>query len=209
MKDRREFLPEDINAKDAFTEEEIALLEKFLPDDLLGNSIRLMLGTGLRTQELLALSPSDFAKDGSYVMVNKAIKTVNGHPTLGPPKSKSSRRRIPIPENYRHCAKYLCEHGGKEHIWSMPGHNPLYSVGSFRRRYYTALNKIPGVRKLSPHCCRHSYVTRLEACNVPMEVISRLAGHSEIKTTDHYLHTSEETLSNAVSVLNHLKKKEN
>lgn len=202
MRDKRDLLPEQRSTKEAFSDEEVAFLERYLEEDLLGNSIRLMLCTGLRTQELLALSPTDFSEDASYVSVQKAIKTVDGHPTLGPPKSKSSRRKIPIPECCRKYARYLCEHGGKDFIWSLPGKNPLYSVGSFRRRYYTALSKIPGVRKLSPHCCRHTYVTRLEARNVPMEVIARLAGHSEIKTTDRYLHTSTETLSNAVSVLN-------
>ena len=205
MRDKREFLAEQSDEKETFTDEEIELLETYLEDDLLGNSIRIMLCTGLRTQELLALSPSDFADDGSFVNVTKAIKTVNGHSMLGPPKSRSSRRRIPIPEKYRECAKFLCEQGGKEFIWSLPGKNPLYSVGSFRRRYYTAIGKIPGVRKLSPHCCRHTYVTRLEARNVPMEMIARLAGHSEIKTTDRYLHTAMETLANAVSVLNNKK----
>lgn len=43
--------------KDAFTEDEVHLLLEHLPDDLLGNSIRLLLGTGMRVQELLALQP--------------------------------------------------------------------------------------------------------------------------------------------------------
>jgi len=195
--------------KDAFTEEEIRLLEKNLPRDLLGHSIRLMLNTGMRVQELLALTPDSICEDGSKIYIDRAIKTVNGIPMVGPPKSKRSKRVIPVPESHRDCAIFLRENGGKELIWTGTLHQSIYGVGSFRRRYYTALSKIPGVRNLSPHCCRHTYVTRLEARNVPMEVIARLAGHSEIKTTDHYLHTSEETLSNAVSVLNHLKKKEN
>ena len=35
-----------------------------------------------------------------------------------------------------------------------------------------------------------------------MEQIARLAGHSRISTTDGYVHTDIETLSNAVAVLN-------
>ncbi len=31
-----------------------------------------------------------------------------------------------------------------------------------RRAYYRTLEKIPGVRRLSPHCCRHTYVTLLQ-----------------------------------------------
>lgn len=190
------------STKDAFTEEEINLLDEYLPNDLLGNSIRLMLYTGIRVQELLALTPASISEDGSVLRIDQAIKTVNGVPVLGPPKSKRSKRTVPIPAAYRNCAMFLRSNGGKELIWTKTLKQSLYSVGSFRRRYYTALSKIPGVRKLSPHCCRHTYVTRLEARNVPMEIIARLAGHSEIKTTDRYLHTSAEMLENAVSVLN-------
>ena len=78
------------------------------------------------------------------------MKTVDNHPVLGPPKSKSGVRTIPIPENARASAKYLREHGGKTLIWSLPGRNPCYSVRAFRRRYYTAIGQVEGVRKLSP-----------------------------------------------------------
>ena len=35
-----------------------------------------------------------------------------------------------------------------------------------------------------------------------METISRLAGHSNIETTDGYLHSSPETLAKAANMLN-------
>ena len=82
--------------KDAFTVEEVATLLEKLPEDLLGNSIRLMLVTGLRLQELLALTPKDIAADGSVVYVSKAVKMVEGIPKLGSPKSFTSRRVVPV-----------------------------------------------------------------------------------------------------------------
>ena len=201
LKDKDGALSAPRRFKDAFTDEEIALLRGGLADDLMGSSIRLMLDTGLRVQELIALAPGDIAEDGSTVSVSKAIKTVRGKSALGPPKSKTSKRTIPVPEASRACARYLREHGGKEYIWSLPGKNPLYSVGSFRRRYYNAIGQVEGVRKLSPHCCRHTYVTRLQAKGVAIELIAQLAGHSGVDTTIGYAHTSLETLSGAVSAL--------
>ena len=188
--------------KDAFSEEEISLLEHGLDNDLMGNSILLMINSGLRTQELIALATEDIAEDGASINVDKAIKMVDGKPMLGPPKSKTSKRVIPVPEQARHYAIYLREHGGKERIWSLPGQNPLYSVGCFRRRYYSAIGRVEGVRKLSPHCCRHTYVTRLQARGVPIDIIAKLAGHSGIDTTVGYTHTSDATLQAAVTVLN-------
>lgn len=187
--------------KDAFTEEEVELLRRELPDDLLGNSIRLLLDTGLRVQELIALAPGDIAEDGSAVTVNKAIKMVADIPQLGTPKSKHSYRTVPVPEEGRTGALYLKHHGGQTLIWSLPGRNPYYSVRCFRRRYCNALGRIEGVRCLPPHCCRHTYVTRLQAGGVPMEMIARLAGHSDISATGVNAHTSLLTLAGAVSVL--------
>ena len=194
--------------KDAFTSEELQNLQNSLEKNLVGASIRLMLNTGLRVQELLALAPDDIAEDGSTIQVSKAIKMVDGIPTLGPPKSKKSNRLIPVPEVVREYAIYLRTHGGKDLVWSQLGANPYYSVGSFRRRYYTALKNVGGVRKLSPHCCRHTYITRLQEQGVPIELIAQLAGHSEVSTTVGYTHTSAETLANAVAVLNNKIKEE-
>lgn len=188
--------------KDAFSEFEINQLKQYLPDDVIGHSILLLIATGMRCQELLALTPDDIAPDGSMVSVSKAIKTVNGTPQLGCTKSKRSRRIIPIPLEYQKHAVYLREHSGKPFIWTSRRKNGLYDIGSFRRRYYRAISKVFGVRRLSPHCCRHTYISILEKRGIPMEQIARLAGHARITTTDGYLHTDITTLQNAVAVLN-------
>lgn len=186
--------------KDAFREDEVQKLLAALPDDLLGNSIRTLLGSGLRVQELLALTPEDIMPDGSAICVNKAIKMVDGKPVLGPPKSKKGNRNVPIPEMFRPYVKGILRDGGRAFIWTSGRSNLLYSVGTFRRNYYEAIKAV-GVRKLSPHCCRHTYITWLQAKGVPIELIARLAGHSDITTTDGYTHTSQETLAQAVAVL--------
>lgn len=193
---------EDTNVKDAFTEAEVQLMIDHLNDDLLGNSILLMIGSGMRAQELLALTKADIAEDGSTVRVTKAIEMVDGHPKLGPPKSKRSRRTIPIPADYRFFAKRVRALGGNRFIWESSREDELYSVGTFRRQYYAALKKVPGVRQLTPHCCRHTYVTRLQEKGVPIDLVARLAGHTRISTTDNYIHTSIETLAAAVNALN-------
>ena len=54
----------------------------------------------------------------------------------------------------------------------------------------------------TPHCCRHTYVTMLQASGVPMETIAALTGHADIKTTEGYLHQSAPALARAVEVLN-------
>ena len=198
---RYSFSQED-SRKDAFTDKEFSLLMKHLPDSVMGNSLRAMLGTGIRVQELLALRPCDITADGSVIRGSAAVKMVNGRPLLGPPKSKRSKRNIPVPEDFRIYVRSLRENGGQAFIWTSTRDNLLYSVGTFRNCFYKEIEKIPGVRKLSPHCCRHTYVTRLQARGVSMETIAALTGHSDIKTTEGCLHQSVETLAKAVEALN-------
>lgn len=199
---------EQKSKKDAFSPEEIGILVDKLPNDLLGNSVMTLIGSGMRVQELLALSRDSIASDGSSITVKKAIKTVHGNPQLGPPKSRRSRRTIPIPEQYRFFAKRLRELGGDKYIWTSEREDGLYSVGTFRKKYYHCISNIEGVRNLSPHCCRHTYVTMLQAGGVPLELIARLTGHAKIATTDKYAHTLHTTLENQVCVLNNIKKME-
>lgn len=62
--------------KEAFTTAEVAHLMKVLPDDRMGLSIRLLLGTGMRMQELLALEPQFIEEDGSVIHIRQAVKVV-------------------------------------------------------------------------------------------------------------------------------------
>lgn len=193
------------HAKDAFSVEETERLLSDLPDTLLGNSIRLMLISGLRLQELLALTPQDIAEDGSWVRVDKAVKMVDGIPKLGDPKSYTSRRVIPIAPKYREIPLWLRENGGQAFLWCAPRRESLlYATYTVRRKYYRLLENYPDVRRLSPHCCRHTYVTLLQRQGVPMETIARLTGHTDIKTTGNYLHISDDTLASAVTALENL-----
>lgn len=192
--------------KDAFSEEEVEIILREHPDDLMGNSICLMIGTGIREQEIVALSAEDVEEDGSMLTINKAVQTVNGRSVLGPPKSENSARMVPVPEDYRKYAVFLREHGSAPFLWTRTKQNALYSLRAFQRSYYKTLETMDGVRHLSPHCCRHTYITRLQAKGIPMETIARLAGHSKIETTDKYLHTSIDVLSSAVALLNQTNK---
>lgn len=187
--------------KDAFTEEEVETLFKDLPNDFIGNSIRLLLISGLRIQELLALTADDIASDGSSITVTKAVKMVGTKPILGMPKSTKSTRTIPIPQSYRSIALYLREHGGKLFLWESHRIGEPCTIEHFRHHYKLALKKIP-VRKLTPHCCRHTYITRLQAKGIPTETIAELVGHAlHIGPTGVYLHISPKALAQAVEKL--------
>ena len=122
--------------KEAFTTAEVAHLMKVLPDDRMGLSIRLLLGTGMRMQELLALEPQFIEEDGSVIHIRQAVKVVKGTVSIGSPKSKDSIRDIPVPLNVRPCAIKLRD-TTDQFIWESPKTglpcNPTHFRDVFRK----------------------------------------------------------------------------
>jgi integrase len=199
--DRTKVEKQQPSTKDSFTAEEVERLMLLLPDNRIGHSIRLMIGTGMRTQELLALEPRHIAPDGSSIQIEQAVTMVKGTPQLGPPKTQTSYRDIPVPEKYRPSALFLRDTDQK-FVWHGEKADRFCNPSSFRKQYKAALEELGGVRMLSPHCCRHTYVSQLQAHGVPLETIMSLTGHSEIAMTNHYLHVQPEVRQNAVATLN-------
>lgn len=188
----------------AFLPHEVETLKETLPNDLLGNSILSLIGTGMRLQELLALTKEDIAQDGSLVAVNKAVKMAYRQPRIGSTKSVKGNRVIPIPAAFRTYVMYLREHGGDPYIWTnSERENGLYTIEEFRSKYNRLMRHIPGVVYRSPHCCRHTYITMLQAKQVPMDLISALAGHSDTTTTLGYTHVTLDTLKKVIESLDH------
>lgn len=183
--------------KEAFTEDEVRILFQNLPEDRIGWSIRLMLATGMRTQELLALEPRHIAKDGSTVTIEQAVVQVKGTTAIGTPKSYDSYRTIPVPEIAQRCAIYL-RSTDKKFIWEVGKKNMPCNPSYFRKKFKEALESIDDVRVLTPHSCRHTYVSQMQALGVAIETIQSIVGHADIDMTKHYLHVQEPVRREAV-----------
>ena len=67
-----------------------------------------------------------------------------------------------------------------------------------------AISSVEGVRLLTPHLTRHTYVSQLQAQGVAIETIQALVGHAEIDMTEHYLHVQNKVKENAVEKLDAL-----
>ena len=188
---------EPVKRKDAFTAEEVAILMERLPEDRIGLSIRLMLGTGMRSQELLALEPRHIEPDGSVIHIEQAINMQKGTATIGVPKSRDSYRDIPVPKSLRYCAIALRQ-TDKMYIWEARKVDQPCNPSYFRDQFKKALEAIPEVRKLTPHSCRHTYVSQMQALGVDLSTIQSIVGHADISMTEHYLHVQESIRLDAV-----------
>ena len=176
--------------KEAFTADEVRTLLRELPEDKIGWSIRLMLCTGMRTQELLGLEPRHIAQDGSSINIAQAVVMVKGTAIIGTPKSYDSYRTIPVPELVQYCARNL-RSTDKKFIWEAGRPDMPCNPSHFRTQFKKALEEVNGVRVLTPHCCRHTFVSQMQALGVDIETIQNIVGHAEIDMTRHYLHVQE------------------
>ena len=167
----------------------------------IGLSIRIMIATGLRSQEMLALQTEHVEPDGSVIHVRQAVKLVKGTVSIGPTKSRDSVRDVPVPESVRQYVVMLLALQTNGYLWGSPKTNKPVNPSWFRTSFEAELAKIDGVRKLTPHCCRHTYVSHLQAMGVDIQTIQYLSGHAEIKMTEHYLHVQNSVKTKAVEKL--------
>ncbi len=171
----------------SYTLEEVQRLLDGLPENRIGWSIRLMLGTGMRTQELLGLEPRHIAPDGSTIRIEQAVVREKGMSVIGTPKSKKSYRTIPVPENVRYCAVNLRSLADK-FVWESPKRPGMpCNPSHFQSLYEQATTAVEGVQRLTPHACRHTYISQLQGMGVTMETIQSIVGHADVDMTRDYL----------------------
>ena len=184
--------------KESFTARECARLLVELPQDRMGWSIRLMIATGLRPQEMMGLEPRHIAADGSYIIVEQALKRVKGTVEIGDPKNASSTRVIPVPVTVRPAAMALRK-TNKKFIWEAGRKDKPCNPSYFGDKFKECLSTIDGMPVLTPHCCRVTYVSIMQSLGVKLETISHLVGHTTTRITENnYLRVQDEICRDAL-----------
>ncbi len=156
------------------------------------------LHTGMRQGELLALRHRDFAED--RIIVRRALKrTVDGTSYIGPPKSASSYRTIPISDrNRRVINEWLAlqreELGAvaraeeMERILFTTATGKIVNPRNLLRTHYRVLDRT-GLGRIPFHALRHTHATMLLKSGVHPKVVAERLGHSSIRVTlDTYSH---------------------
>ena len=71
------------------------------------------------------------------------------------------------------------------------GGQPALESILLRDKFKAAIAEVEGVRVLTPHSCRHTYVSQLQALGVDLPTIQSIVGHADIDMTQHYLHVQD------------------
>lgn len=174
-----------------------------------------MLSLGLRRGEAAALRWSDLDLARRTLSIQQSM---NYQHKITPPKTKSSRRKLPLPPSVAELLGSLArEHEavfafrGKYpdpnlytkamtslRRWSDPARLERNVAGVFeqgieiRPELQDLIRSGPPLPALSPHGLRHTYATLALRRGVPIEVVSKTLGHAQISMTyNRYRHVLE------------------
>ena len=166
------------------------------------NQYRFVLQTGLRIGELIGLKWSDIDFENRTMKIERTMeyRYKVGEWRVGPPKSKSGYRTIPLTdeairilENQRSKNKslklvpmewkdivFLCRKG-------TPVKNSTYDTGLFK--YCDRV----GIPRFSMHVLRHTFATRCIEGGMKPKTLQKILGHSNIGITMNlYVHITED-----------------
>ena len=164
--------------------------------------------TGMRLGECLALNWNDIKDNCIYVNKNLIRKNIN-NPIFNTPKTPSSVRIIKIDKYTLNVLNDLKDFYKKsigfDNKWFVfGGLNPLATTTIERRKNYYC--KISNVKQIKIHEFRHSHATLLISKGVPISVISKRLGHSDMSTTlKIYSHLIPEDEDKAVNMLDKIR----
>ena len=175
--------------------------------------------TGLRPGELYALTPEDIDFKKREIRVNKTLvyqkfegdegKTYH----LGPPKTKSSNRKVPItPRCEVALQKQLKQRSvilNKHSVKPLEGFDNLLFLSTLgtplnATTYCDAIGRIVDsinmmkdpleqMEKFSGHCFRHTFATRCFEAKIQPKTIQAYLGHATLQMTmDLYTHVTDE-----------------
>lgn len=151
---------------------------------------------GLRAGELFGLCWRDVDVAAGHVDVRQSVKEYDGGFSVGAPKTKRSRRRVPMPsvlanEMAAHRRRVVAAGGdvtADAHVFTAPD-GGMMRPGNFRNRMWRHATAAVGLDGLVIHELRHTAVALwIAAGATPNEVAAR-AGHTSVSVVlDRYGH---------------------
>ena len=172
----------------------------------------LMLFTGLRIGELLALKFTDFSEEDKMIKISSNIVLVkNRDRKEGDPKNMyieqttktdaAQFRQIPLSKNAMEAILALKEiNGSYDYICSSKNNKPV-PKRAFDRAYRQICSKA-GIDPVGLHSLRHTFASKLFRKGADVKTVSELLGHANTKITyNTYIHIMPEQKKSAIALL--------
>lgn len=166
----------------------------------------LVLKTGLRFAEALALTPADFDFKNQMLQINKSWDYKSGTPHFKKTKNASSVRSIKI--DYQIAFKF------SRFVEGLPADEPIFVddkriFNSMINDRLKSLCKEAGITTISVHGLRHTHASLLIFGGVSVASVAKRLGHANVTTTQEtYIHVIRELEAKdsdqIVAQMNHL-----
>lgn len=166
------------------------------------NQFRFILQTGLRTGELVGLKWDDIDFDKKTLTISRSMefRYKVGEWRVGPPKSKSGYRTIPLTDEAIRILKAQKEKNRNIKVIPMEWAETVFLCRKGEpvknSTYDTALFKLcdkVGIKRFSMHVLRHTFATRCIEAGMMPKTLQKILGHSNIGITMNlYVHITEE-----------------
>jgi integrase len=172
-----------------------------LADDTLRPVLVLGFCFGLRKGEILGLDWADIDFKGRSISVRRTYAHSGGKPELTAPKTERSSRDIPMTD--------YAESRLRAIMGKTPRIGPVCVFSGHRMTPYDAQKLMKkfttthDVSKVTCHSLRHSFATSAIRSGTPVELVSRMLGHTTITTTyNRYVKPLKDDIRDAIVILN-------
>ena len=167
--------------------------------------ILICLYAGLRIGEICALQWRDLDLRSGVLHVRKTVQRISfaddgvreNYLLLGPPKTSSSLRDIPLPGALTRMLRPLGRQASPD-FFVVSGSSTPYEPRYYRAYFRRLLARL-GIPPVRFHALRHSFATRCIQSRCDYKTVSAILGHASISTTlDLYVHPGLEDKKKAI-----------
>ncbi len=157
--------------------------------------LALVIFTGMRRGEVLALRWEDLSLEENLIHVKRNVTYAHNQPFIGTPKTQSGYRSIPI---LKELLNYLTPFEQSGYIISGSDSNTPMTLIAFRCMTKRIQDTID-LHGATAHVFRHTMGTMLNDASADVKTIQSILGQSDYKTTmDRYVHPREEKKQEAI-----------
>jgi len=193
---------------------EAKLFAKYCEDNFtfITFSLYITLFTGLRSAEVCGLQWKDIDLTNGVLSVNKIVTRIcqpsflrkegetSSSISIGPPKTPSSLREVPLSKQLLRYFKGLCSLMNPDFYIATNNSSP--AEPSMLRQELLKIIEATDIPKIRVHDLRHTFATRCISSGIDPKTVSVLLGHSTIVTTlKLYTHVDDEAKTSALNKL--------
>ena len=181
----------------SFSANELKLLLANIPEGNIKNIVLFDLNTGCRLNEILNIQIRD-------IDLNQNILTIRNKSDF---RTKTGKiRQIPISNALQSLLRGLLGHDNNVIELNNPERYLFTNERGLKldkfyvsKKFKYCLRRVGLPEKYHFHCLRHTFITNLVKAGANINYVKQIVGHSNIKTTENYVHIEIEDLRSAVN----------